>query len=131
MIQTNKILKISVHIAIATLLIVYTILIENKYGLRILDYGPKQTQVGKSFNIQPNGKSALWFKTKGIATKNIRLKWDNLILETKLNSDTGLVSALISEDLIKKEGKHILYLIDEKEYLSSNKVNFDVKNSIQ
>lgn len=131
MIQKKIPRNVSVHIAIATFLIIYTILIEYKYGLKIIDYGPKQTQVGKLFNIQPNGKSALWIKTKGIVSQNVRLKWDNLFLETKLNSDTGLVSALIAEDLIKNEGTHILYLIDEKEYVSSNKFYFEVKNSIQ
>jgi hypothetical protein len=28
----------------------------------VVDYGPKEAEVGKSFNVQANGSSAMWFR---------------------------------------------------------------------
>lgn len=119
--------KFSIHIIIVLFLIIYTVLVEKHYTLRIIDFGPKQTLAGKLFNIQANGKSAVWFKTKGILTKNVNLKWDELTLKAKVNFEKRLVSAQIPGELFEKEGRHILFLIDKKDFNSSNKVVFNVK----
>lgn len=118
--------KYLIHLSIASLLITYTWFIETSCGLKILDFGPKNTITGQKFNIQPSGKSALWFKVNGNHSKALSLKWDDLNLYVKVNITTGMVSAYIPNYLFENTGKHTLYLINTKDNSSSNKVFFNV-----
>jgi len=123
----KKFSKAAIFVIIILFLVAYAVLIESHYSLKILDFGPKHTVAGEKFNIQPSGKSALWFKTQGKLTKTIILKYEDLSLDTKVNIDKGLVSAFIPNKLYEKEGIFTLYLFDAKDNNSSNKVTFTVK----
>lgn len=35
-------------------------------ALSVVQWGPEKTQVGKPFNVQPNGNSGMWFKMSSV-----------------------------------------------------------------
>jgi hypothetical protein len=121
--------KNSIHLSIALFLIAYIWFIESHYGLKILNFGPKQTLSGQDFNLQPSGKSALWFKVNGNISKSMHLRWDDHELNVSVNFHKRVVSVYIPKQLYKKPGKHTLYLINNNDKCYSNKVEFNVVNS--
>ena len=66
----------------------------------IIDYGPKRVIAESSFNTQPSGNSAMWFKLKNLSS-NTQITFDNHRLDLTLGED-GLVSAVIPAKLIKE-----------------------------
>lgn len=125
----KKIIKISFHLFIALFLIAYIWLIESRYSLKIIKFGPKQTFAGQDFNVQPSGKSALWFKVDGSFSRSMHLRWDDHKLDVRVNPSNRVVSAYIPNYLYNSPGKHSLYLINNKDQCSSNKVEFSVLNT--
>lgn len=85
--------------------------------MTILKYGPQETALGKGFNTQPNGNSAMWFKTEGV-TKNVMLVFDGIFLPAA--TAEGAASAEIPSDLLNRNGNIPIYLID---IISGNKSN--------
>lgn len=89
--------------------------------LIIESFGPKETKIDTSFNIQPNGMSALWFKLYGLSS-TCQLVFNGKTLEIDIDSD--IVSAYISKEIYSKKGKYEFYFLDEVNSRRSNSLFF-------
>lgn len=80
--------------------------------ITITEWQPRSVVMGKSFNTQPNGDSALWFIASGIQTSDNYEFWfgdkkiDALFIEP---NKSGTVT--IPKEFIKTPGKFPLYLL--------------------
>lgn len=69
--------------------------------LKVLDWGPRDIVVGAPFNVQPNGKNALWVETRNAW-------WDTIIelggvpLETSVSSQGEWVTAVVPPGLTSR-----------------------------
>lgn len=87
----------------------------------VLNWGPKKTLAGIPFNLQPDGSSAFWFKTRN-ASKYTHAELDGETLVTTYNPDTGSMSAKVPEGFIEEPGQYPLRLFDRRSKLSSKEV---------
>ncbi|MCL4487309.1 MAG: hypothetical protein M1570_04165 [Chloroflexi bacterium] len=93
--------------------------------LKITDYGPRIVRAGQTFNRQPDGSFALWFKTEN-ATRNTVLDFDGAQIQVDFGSST-LVSARIRPDRLTQPRTIDLFLFDTITHDRSNVVQLDVK----
>lgn len=95
--------------------------------ISILDFGPKEVHAGQSFNLQPNGESAMWFRTTN-ATPNISLTIGKTSLPTIYRDPTEL-AAIIPKEFYSVPGTYSLQLFEKYTGQTSNVVEFTVKPS--
>lgn len=95
--------------------------------LRIDDYGPHETKVGQSFNRQPDGSSAAWFRlNERLEGSVVNVRLNNLVI--KGDTSGPLVTVRVPEGLYASAG-HIAVSIDKVNGASvttSNSVNIVV-----
>jgi len=87
-------------------------------------YGPRSTKAGKGFNIQPSGSSAIWLRTR-YATSATVIIFNGHELETTVGS--GVVTAVVPDNLFSKTGEYRIYLLDKAWGNKSNSVVFKVE----
>lgn len=78
----------------------------------IEDFGPRPVKAGVPFNVQPSGKSALWFKTRHITYRTV-VVFDNRELRTVVSLDGKIVTAVLPDDLFQIPGEYAIYLFDK------------------
>lgn len=85
----------------------------NYYGFcPIKDWGPKQAELGRGFNTQPNGLSAFWVKTN-CAPIGSKIRINTQEIETTVA--LPIITAAVDDKLIfSKEGGYQIELIDSK-----------------
>ena len=71
-------------------------------ALSILDYGPKQVSMRESFNLQPNGRSAIWLLASARPPDRCRISFDGELLNTTISD--RLVTAAIPQPLLEVPG---------------------------
>lgn len=81
-------------------------------NFKVLDWGPRDTIKGKGFNIQPDGKSAIWIKvTEGLAVSNLKILFDeNEMQDCVVTSD--LITAAIEHGKISEDRHSEIYFKD-------------------
>lgn len=99
-----------------------------KSDLTLVKMGPTFTQAGVGFQVQKDGRSALWIKGENI-TKNTIIVWQkNQLATTYVDSKT--LTACIPQSLYAKPGKYDIYLLDTKTKKASNKLVFTVEKKV-
>lgn len=82
------------------------------FAPEIEDFGPTVVKAGVPFNVQPSGKSALWFKTRR-ATYRTVVVFVNRELRTVVSLDGKIVTAVLPDDLFQIPGEYAIYLFDK------------------
>ena len=86
--------------------------------LTVSDFGPRETAAGHSFNVQPDGTSALWIALarSGPATAllpdGIIATWDGKDLATTFDRQHLVVTTSVVPDAYAVPGHHDLALVD-------------------
>ena len=81
-------------------------------SIKIVFWGPRSTPAGESFNVQPNGDSALWFEQRGIPHSSaVRVYWDDTPLPNLIVNPDKVGTVSIPKDLLAKPGVHNIYLV--------------------
>jgi hypothetical protein len=81
--------------------------------------GPIKTKAGVAFNVQPNGESAMWFKTEN-ATQTTVAVWGETRLNTTFVNPKELTALVVPKELYSKPGQFQIYLLDTKTGAKSN-----------
>lgn len=93
--------------------------------IKLLKMGPTSTKANKSFQVQPNGVSAIWILGENFSN-SMKIVWDKTELETTYNDPTKL-TAYVPETLYAAPGKYAVYVSDVKTKAKSNSLTFTVK----
>lgn len=84
----------------------------------VVGWGPSKGKVGKPFNVQPNGSSAIWLKLEGNIGKQYQLYYGSIPMETRLHQSRKLITASLSPEKAAKatatKGNHPIYIVDTK-----------------
>lgn len=89
------------------------------------NFGPKEIQRGKGFNVQPSGRSALWFIGRAFRWSTV-VVLNNVELKTTVGNSHSL-SATVPGYLFKRPGEYPIYLLDKTTNEKSNQVTLRVK----
>jgi hypothetical protein len=92
--------------------------------LVIEEFGPRTTLAGQGFNLQPDGASAMWFRTTGANETTVVIA-DGVALKSTYHSPK-LVTAIIPRELFSRPRTHEFQLLDESADSRSNSVQFSV-----
>lgn len=69
----------------------------------VQSWGPRETSVGKAFNKQANGNSAIWINITGLNPKKIyTLSFGDLAMVTTVNFKDNLVTANLTPSMLSK-----------------------------
>jgi len=83
-----------------------------KVKIRVDDWGPRETERGKSVNCQPDGSSAIWIRTNLIEkTKIERVRFGEYLWRPATIDGLDLITAHVPECIIQKAGSHPVFLI--------------------
>jgi 4-amino-4-deoxy-L-arabinose transferase-like glycosyltransferase len=93
--------------------------------LVVLDYGPRSAIVSRGFNVQPDGKSAMWFRVKG-GGEPVAVVFGGERLRGFWDGERDLVTVALSEDELAKEGTREIRLCDPVRDVCSAPVYFPV-----
>lgn len=85
---------------------------ETKPNIIIQNWGPQTGNTKKTFNVQPNGQSAIWFEMKGaVQPQDMEAYFgDKKIDGLTIQSEKG-GALLVPEGLLVKPGKYPVYLM--------------------
>lgn len=90
------------------------------------EMGPVKTKAGQGFNVQPNGESAMWFKTEN-ATQTTVAVWGETRLNTTFVNPKELTALVVPKELYSKPGQFHIYLLDTKTGVQSNSIVLTVE----
>jgi hypothetical protein len=93
-------------------------------AVAVLDYGPKSTRAGETFNRQPNGQSALWMKLGADPGAGASVRLDGRDLVTGVAGDA--VTALVPPDALTRSGRRELKVVNPLRNLESVPVQLEV-----
>ncbi|MBI5006881.1 MAG: hypothetical protein HZB95_07110 [Nitrosomonadales bacterium] len=81
-------------------------------SITITAWGPQSTTVGKGFNVQKSGSSAIWFKMSGADTPRSMEAWfgDKKLEKLSISSNKG-GAIQIPQGLLAKKGEFPVYLV--------------------
>jgi hypothetical protein len=89
--------------------------------------GPADIQAGKTFNVQPDGSSAIWLNTQGIPKTAVPVLAGVELSGVNVRENGTLVTALVPEKLIAEPGSFPIFLLDKPSGKKSNEITFVVK----
>lgn len=71
---------------------------------RVTDFGPRRVTAGKPFNVQVDGRSAIWVLSSRWAEPGLRIRIGDVVLETVLEGNvlTAAVPLSVTSDVGKK-----------------------------
>jgi hypothetical protein len=95
-------------------------------SLVLKKYGPADIKVGQIFNKQLSGESAIYTDTEN-ATPTTILVLNGVPLESAVEKEGTVVTAVVPKKLYEKAGEYPLYLLDKKNQNKSNEITFSVK----
>lgn len=93
--------------------------------LVVVDYGPRSATMGQSFHVQPNGRSAMWFRVKGARQPEVVL-FGGERLRGFWNAEEGLVTVALNVEALAKEGTREIQLCDLFRDICSAPIYFPV-----
>ena len=74
--------------------------------LRIIDWGPRSSKLGKTSNIQASGRSGIWIKAdKNVVSSDLEMIVGDKLAE-ELTIDGQIITALIPKSILKKTGRY-------------------------
>jgi hypothetical protein len=82
--------------------------------IKIENWGPRETPEGTKFNIQPDGRSAMWVKVKGVSMhpKTHVLFGGNEISDQDIAVQAESVTFFVRDELIQKSGSYEIAIIE-------------------
>jgi glycosyltransferase involved in cell wall biosynthesis len=80
-----------------------------KEPLRITNFGPQQVTAGSPFNVQVDGKSAIWVRISHWAEPGLRIRIGDVVLETVLEGD--VLTAAVPFSLTREVGRTPLVIV--------------------
>jgi len=82
--------------------------------IKIENWGPRETPEGTKFNIQPDGRSAMWVKVKGVSMhpKTHVLFGGNEISDQDIAVQAESVTFFVRDELIQKSGSYEVAIIE-------------------
>ncbi len=92
----------------------------------LYELGPRPVEVGTPFNVQPDGRSAIWVRSRAATPASV-LFLDGHPLETSVGEDGALVTAFVPAELQRTAGDFPLYLHDLRADRRSNVLDFQVR----
>jgi hypothetical protein len=90
----------------------------------VVEYGPNGTAAGVPFNVQPDGRSALWMRVSGEFGLSAVIQFDDKPLQTAVSDK--LLTAIVPSDLLASPGRHWLRIVDAGYNAVTKPVPFDV-----
>lgn len=96
--------------------------------LKITRYGPNSTKAGVPFNVQPNGKAALWVRlNQTLNGDDTAIELDGILLHGTVSGN--LVTATVPKSLYGTPGTFTLFVIARQgsRTVQSNGVKFTVE----
>ncbi len=90
----------------------------------VVAYGPSGTAVGMPFNVQPDGRSALWMRVSGEFGLSAVIRFDDRPLQTFVSDK--LLTALVPSEVLASPGRHWLRIVDPGYNAVTKPVSFDV-----
>ena len=99
-----------------------TVVIDRQAPLKIDQFGPTEAFVGQSFDEQPDGSSAFWFKTEN-AAPGLELVFDGQILSVAYGSPEFVAVPISTQNLGAPRSIN-MYLFDPVNQRKSNSVQF-------
>jgi hypothetical protein len=82
--------------------------------IEVRNWGPHTTNVGKSFNIQPNGESAIWFETTWTGkAESLIVRIDNQTLDKVAVNSGKAISVTIPSSFLIAPKKSSIKLINK------------------
>jgi hypothetical protein len=94
-----------------------------KSPLRIDEFGPKDADAGKPFNVQPDGAAAMWVIAPDLSPTTVAVV-DGVQMNSAVTPD-GL-TFVVPADVYGTPGDHTLMLRDNLDHRVSNSVSFRV-----
>jgi hypothetical protein len=91
----------------------------------IVDYGPKTGRLKEGFNLQPDGRSALWIQGAGIDAGTV-IVWEGTPLETCVVVERQLLTAWVPEQLRARPGNYRIHLFDTRTLAQSADATFSI-----
>ena len=84
--------------------------------VQVEGWGPRATRIGESFNVQPSGNSALWFRFRELdRNTDYKVYVGSRPADTTTNSEKSLITAGLtprrSRQLVSTEGKVPIHLV--------------------
>lgn len=92
---------------------------------KVTGYGPTGTTAGKPFNVQPDGRSALWMHLSVEVSPFAKIYLDDKPLATNVNGTA--VSAIIPSEAFATPGEHALRVTDTEDNITTEPVPFVVR----
>jgi hypothetical protein len=96
-------------------------------SLAIIEYGPNQTTAGQPFNVQPDGRSAIWARTENATPTTVLVMKETVLESPFVQADGKLVTAGVPKALYEQPGEYPVFLLDQQTQEKSNEVKFVVK----
>ncbi|QWV92464.1 hypothetical protein KP004_14810 [Geomonas oryzisoli] len=94
--------------------------------LVLVDFGPKATPVGKDFNIQPNGESALWAKAENVTPSTV-IVLNNVQMKSNPKKEGNAITCFVPKSAYSAAGEYPVFLLDTKTGSKSNELKLVVK----
>lgn len=86
-----------------------------KVTISVADWGPRETEQGKSVNCQPDGSSAIWIRANLIEkTKIERVRFGEYLWRPATIDGLDLITAHVPECIIQKAGSYPVFFICSK-----------------
>jgi Glycosyl transferase family 2 len=97
----------------------------SKEPFQIRNFGPTRVTAGQPFNLQPDGRSAIWVEISRCAEPGLRIQLaDNDVLETVL--ETNVLTAAVPPSATACAGQIALVIVDRDGAARSEPVFLDV-----
>ena len=98
-------------------------------GVKVENWGPRETPEGVKFNTQPNGVSAIWVKVKGVSKhpKTHVLFGRNEISGQDKDVQNEAVVFIVRDELIQKSGSYEVAIIEGDTGMKIEVGDFKVK----
>ena len=93
--------------------------------ITILDFGPRKIRRGRGFNVQPDGRSAVWVKTSRRAFRDVQISVGGATLETY--HEGTVYTAFVPEELIAQVRVVPLVLIGRDGRKRSSEEEIDIR----
>lgn len=86
--------------------------VEKPVEVKVGEWGPQETTVGKPFNLQPDGKSSFFVRVTGLNIgSGVQVLFGDKELENPVVSDK-LVAAAVPNSLIEQPGDRAIVLVE-------------------
>jgi len=95
----------------------------SKEAFRITDFGPRGVTAGRPFNVQVDGRSAIWVQISRWAEPGLRIRIDDVVLETVLEGN--VLTAAVPLSVTDEVGKKPLVIIGPNDGVRSDLVFFE------